>query len=149
MCRGGNTDPQPGRHHQYGDGVERAVGTDLGERYNPLGDFVAAGVTFALSSDAPVSPPTPLVAIQAAVDRRTVTGHVMGDASLRIDAATALRAHPLGAAYSIHRDHAVGSLEVGKLADLAILSADPTAVPTEQIGAIRTLETWLGGVRVA
>lgn len=140
---------QPGHHHQYGDGVERAVGTDLGERYNPLGDFVAAGVTFALSSDAPVSPPTPLVAIQAAVDRRTVTGHVMGDASLRIDAATALRAHTLGAAYSIHRDHAVGSLEAGKLADLAILSADPTAVPTEQIGAISVLETWLGGVRVA
>lgn len=139
---------QPGHHHQYGDGVVRAVG-DLGERYNPLGDFAAAGVRFALSSDAPVSPPTPLVAIQAAVDRRTVSGRVLGEDALRIDVATALAAHTLGAAHAIHREGAVGSLEAGKLADLAILSADPLAVPADQVGAIRVLETWLGGQRVA
>ena len=136
---------QPGHHHQYGDGVERAVGKDLGERYNPLGDFAAAGVHFALSSDAPVSPPTPFVAIQAAVDRRTVTGHVMGDASLRIDVATALHAHTLGAAYAIHREGAVGSLEAGKLADLAIVSADPLAVPATEVGSDHGPRDMAGG----
>ncbi|MFN8622470.1 MAG: amidohydrolase [Chloroflexota bacterium] len=141
--------PQPGHHHQYGDGVVRAVGQKLGERYNPIGEFAAAGIPVVLSSDAPVSPPSPLVAIQAAVDRRTVNGNVLGGPGLRVDVATALRGHTLGAAYAIHRDHAVGSLEAGKLADLAVLTADPTAVDPETVGAIRVVETWLGGERVA
>jgi predicted amidohydrolase YtcJ len=41
----------------------------------------------------------------------------------------------------------VGSLEVGKLADLVLLSADPLAVELSALDAIRVEETWVGGVR--
>ncbi len=139
---------QPSHHRDFGDGVVRAVGAELGERYDPLGEYAAAGIPIALSSDAPVSLPQPLAAIQAAVDRRTVGGVVLGGPELRLDVRAALWGHTLGAAYSIHRDHAVGSLETGKLADLAVLSADPTTVPVDQIGGITVLETWLGGEQV-
>ena len=139
---------QPAHHRDYGDGVVRAVGAELGERYDPLGEYAAAGIPIALSSDAPVSLPQPLAAIGAAVDRRTVSGVVLGGPELRLDVQAALWGHTLGAAYSIHRDHAVGSLETGKLADLAVLSADPTTVPVDQIGGITVLETWLGGEQV-
>ena len=44
-------------------------------------------------------------------------------------------------------DH-VGALEVGKKADLAVLSQDPFAVAPEALGKTRVLETWVGGKRV-
>ena len=140
--------PQPGHHEAYGDGVMRSVGADLGGRYNPIGAFVRAGLTVALSSDAPVSAPHPLRAVRAAVDRRTVLGTVLGGPELRIDVATGLRAHTIDAARSVHRERSIGSLEPGKLADLVVLSADPTAVPLAQLDAIRVEETWVGGTRL-
>ena len=127
---------QPGHHEAYGDGVIRSVGQAMGERYNPIGSFVRAGVHVALSSDAPVSLPQPLRAVRAAVDRRTVSGTVLGGPELRIDVLTALRAHTLGAAYAVHREGTVGSLEAGKLADLVVLSADPLAV---DLGTLDTM----------
>ncbi len=138
---------QPGHHEAYGDGVIRSVGLERGQRYNPIGSFTRAGLHVALSSDAPVSPPQPLRAVRAAVDRRTVAGTVLGGPELRVDVHTALRAHTLDAAYAVHRERAVGSLEVGKLADLVVLSADPLAVDLAALDSIAVQETWVGGVR--
>ncbi len=138
---------QPGHHEAYGDGVIRAVGPDLGQRYNPIGAFVRAGLHVALSSDAPVSPPQPLRAVRAAVDRRTVKGTLLGGPELRVDVLTALRAHTLDAAYAVHREHAVGSLEPGKLADIVVLTADPLAADLAALDTMAVEETWVGGVR--
>jgi predicted amidohydrolase YtcJ len=102
-----------------------------------------------LSSDAPVATPRPLEAIQAAVDRRTVTGVVLGGPELRIDVLNALRGYTIGGAYRAHREDLVGSLEAGKLADFAMLAADPLAVPATEVGSIEVMETWLGGRPVA
>jgi predicted amidohydrolase YtcJ len=138
---------QPGHHESYGDGVIRSVGQAMGERYNPIGSFVRAGVHVALSSDAPVSLPRPLRAVRATVDRRTVSGTVLGGPGLRVDVLTALRAHTLDAAYAVRREWAVGSLEAGKLADVVVLSADPLAVDPSTLDSINVVETWVGGVR--
>ncbi|WP_026373937.1 amidohydrolase [Agrococcus lahaulensis] len=135
---------QPQHHYNWGEGVEQAIGTP-GERFNPLGEFVAAGVPVTISSDAPVAEPRPLEAMQAAVTRVTRRGTKLGPDALRIDAATALRAHTLEGAVSIGREHELGSLAVGKRADFAVLSADPLAVPGEELAAIRVLETWVDG----
>ncbi len=130
---------------EYGDGAVAAVGEALGERYHPLGLFARAGLRFALSSDAPVARPAPLQAVQAAVERRTALGTVLGGDELRVDVGRALRACTIDAAWACHRDGSVGALEAGKLADLVILSADPTAVETDQIGTIAVQQTWIGG----
>lgn len=135
---------QPQHHYNWGEGVEQAIGTP-GERFNPLGEFVAAGVPVTISSDAPVAEPRPLEAMQAAVTRVTRRGTKLGPDALRIDAAAALRAHTLEGAVSIGREHELGSLAVGKRADFAVLSADPLAVPGEELAAIRVLETWVDG----
>jgi predicted amidohydrolase YtcJ len=47
------------------------------------------------------------------------------------------------------REHELGSLEPGKLADLVVVSEDPTRVEPERIAALRVEETWVGGERVA
>lgn len=135
---------QPQHHYNWGEGVEQAIGTP-GERFNPLGEFVAAGVPVTISSDAPVAEPRPLEAMQAAVTRVTRRGTKLGPDALRIDAPAALRAHTLEGAVSIGREHELGSLVAGKRADFAVLSADPLAVPGEELAAIRVLETWVDG----
>ena len=140
---------QPQHHRAFGDGVARTVGPDLAQGLNPLGLYVRAGIPVVLSSDAPVALPRPLESVQAAVDRRTVNGTVLGGPELCVDVLTALRGYTIGAAYAAHREELVGSLEAGKLADFAVLAADPMSVPVEQLDAIDVVETWIGGRQIA
>ena len=137
---------QTQHYFNWGEGVEEAIGTP-GERFNPLGEFERAGVPMTISSDAPVAEPIPLEAIQTAVTRVTRRGHRLGPDDLRISALAALRAHTIEGAVSIGREDDLGSLEVGKLADFAVLSDDPLDVPAEEIAAIEVRETWVDGVR--
>ena len=117
----------------------------MAQALNPIGHYARAGIPVVLSSDAPVAFPRPLEAVQAAVERRTVGGSVLGGPDLRIDVITALRGYTIGGAYRAHQDHRVGSLEPGKLADLVILAADPMASPIQDLSAIAVEETWVGG----
>ena len=136
---------QTQHYYNWGEGVEQAIGTP-GERFNPLGEFLEAGVPVTISSDAPVAEPRPLEAIQAAVTRVTRRGHRLGPDSLRISAEDALRGHTLEGAASLGRDHELGSLTPGKRADFVVLGADPLAVAGDEIAAIPVLETWVDGV---
>ena len=137
---------QTQHYFNWGEGVEQAIGTP-GERFNPLGEFEAAGVPFTISSDAPVAEPIPLEAIQTAVTRVTRRGHKLGPDSLRVSADAALRAHTYEGAVSLGREDDLGSLEAGKYADFAVLGADPLAVDAGEISQIPVLETWVGGER--
>ena len=137
---------QTQHYFNWGEGVEEAIGTP-GERFNPLGEFERAGVPFTISSDAPVAEPIPLEAIQTAVTRVTRRGHKLGPDDLRVSALAALRAHTIEGAISIGREDDLGSLEVGKYADFAVLSDDPLAVAGEDIAAITVRETWVDGER--
>ena len=137
---------QTQHYFNWGEGVEQAIGTP-GERFNPLGEFEAAGVPFTISSDAPVAEPIPLEAIQTAVTRVTRRGHKLGPDSLRVSADAALRAHTYEGAVSLGREDDLGSLEAGKYADFAVLGADPLTVDATEISEIPVLETWVGGER--
>ena len=57
----------------------------------------------------------------------------------------ALALYTTGAAHAAGERGRKGSISPGKLADLTVLSADPTAVPPEEIGDIRVTMTILGG----
>ena len=135
---------QPQHYYNWGEGVEDAIGTP-GERFNPLGEFAAAGVPITISSDAPVAEPIPLEAIQTAVTRVTRRGPRLGSDDLRVSAEAALRAHTYEGAVSLGREDDLGSLEVGKYADFAVLAGDPLEVAPERIAEIAVLETWVGG----
>lgn len=137
---------QTQHYFNWGEGVEEAIGTP-GERFNPLGEFAAAGVPITISSDAPVAEPIPLEAIQTAVTRVTRRGHTLGPDGLRVSARAALRAHTYEGAVSLGREDDLGSLEVGKYADFAVLGDDPLAVEAGEISRIPVRETWIGGER--
>lgn len=138
---------QTQHYHQWGEGVVRALG-DIGERFNPLGEFAAAGVPVTLSSDAPVADPKPLQAIETAVTRRTSQGNVFGDENLRISLQDALLAHTLGGAMALGREDEIGSITPGKRADFAVLDTDPFEVAETGLGGVRVRETWVDGRRV-
>ncbi|GAB2568917.1 amidohydrolase family protein [Leucobacter ruminantium] len=138
---------QPQHHFNWGEGVEQAIGTP-GERFNPLGDFERAGVPVTISSDAPVADPRPMEALQAAVSRITRRGTQLGSDDLAVSLDTALRAHTITAARALGREDELGSLEVGKRADFAVLERDPHTTPVPELSTVRVAETWVGGERV-
>jgi predicted amidohydrolase YtcJ len=105
-------------------------------------------VPFSFHSDSPVTPPNPLLMVQAAVTRTTAAGTRLGPDELRLPVLEALRAVTIHPAWQIRREDDLGSLEPGKLADLVVLDRDPRAVPPAEIGAIAVEETWVGGVPV-
>ncbi|MBL3698723.1 amidohydrolase [Leucobacter luti] len=138
---------QPQHHYNWGEGVEQAIGTP-GERFNPLGDFERAGVPVTISSDAPVADPRPMEAIQAAVSRITRRGTQLGSDDLAVSLDTALRGHTISAARALGREDELGSIEVGKRADFAVLDRDPFNTPIPELAAVTVASTWVGGERV-
>jgi hypothetical protein len=66
----------------------------------------------------------------------------------RIDLATALSAFTMGSAYVNHLDRDTGSIEVGKLADLAVLDRDLFAHPVDEIAEATVEQTFVEGERV-
>ena len=81
-----------------------------------------------------------------AVNRITPSGRVLGKAE-KITPAEALKAVTIDAAYQMHLDHEIGSLEAGKRADIAILDEDPLVVDPMKIRDIEVWGTLLGGIK--
>ncbi len=102
------------------------------------------GVPFAVHTDAPVTPLSPLASVWSAVTRTTATGRVLGPGE-RIPVGQALRAVTIDAAFQLNLDDQVGSIEVGKFADFAVLGEDPHEVAPAELGSIPVLGTVLGG----
>lgn len=135
---------QPQHYYNWGEGVTQAIGTP-GERFNPLREFIDAGIPATLSSDAPVAEPKPLEAIQAAVTRVTRRGHHLAPGQEEITALEALVGHTLNGARVLGRERELGSITPGKRADFAVLGADPLEVPASEIASIPVLQTWIDG----
>jgi len=103
-----------------------------------------AGIRFSLHSDTPVTPISQLQLLWSATKRQTQSGKTLG-ADQRIDMLSALRAITIDAAWQNHIDDAVGSLEVGKFADLVVLSQSP--FEAEDVRQINVLATYINGVK--
>ncbi|BCQ29495.1 amidohydrolase family protein (plasmid) [Caballeronia sp. NK8] len=131
--------------YYWGDAhYAQTMGADRANRMNAAGTANELGITFGLHSDAPITQLNPLFTAWCAVQRRTASGRVLGEAE-RLKVADALRAITLGAAYTIGMDDVIGSIEIGKFADFAVLDEDPHDVPPERLGQLRVWGTILGG----
>ncbi len=121
-------------HHFYWGDLHRAVtvGPERAERMNACRTALETGVPFAIHSDAPVTPMAPLFTAWCAVNRLTASGRVLGEGQ-RIGVMDALRAVTLGAAWSLKLDGEIGSIEVGKRADFAVLAEDPFQVDPSRL----------------
>ncbi|KZS75985.1 amidohydrolase [Mycobacterium kansasii] len=134
--------------HYWGDVVvDGLFGPERGSRWMPAGSAVATGMRISLHNDPPVTPEEPLRNISVAVTRVAPSGRVLGpEECLTVE--QAIRAQTLDPAWQMFADDVVGSLEVGKYADMVVLSADPRRVPPEEIADLEVRATFLAGRQV-
>jgi predicted amidohydrolase YtcJ len=95
-------------------------------------------------TDAPVEDVDPIASFYASVTRRMANGERFHPEQ-RMTREEALRSYTLSAAYAAFEEDIKGSLTVGKLADVTVLSKDILTVPEEQIRDARVLYTIVGG----
>jgi predicted amidohydrolase YtcJ len=135
---------QPTYLHDSGDEFLLRLGERAG-RLLPLREEMDRGVTVVLSSDSDVASFRPLDTIANAIRRKTATGSVIGP-NQRLSVQQALRAHTADAAFALHRERDIGSIEAGKLADLVILEQDLAGLPPADIPGVPVWMTVIDGV---
>ena len=130
----------------WGDVVDGTLfASEVGSQWQRFGDAIASGAGVSFHNDGMVSPPIPLLNIQAAITRITPSGRLHGPEQ-KISLDDALRAHTTSAAYHLRADDQIGSISPGKRADLVELSSDPyEADPNRLTDEVTVLGTWRGG----
>jgi hypothetical protein len=136
-------------YHAIDDGrwADRVIGARRSETTYAFRSLQDTQASMAFGSDWFVAPPTPLEGIYAAVTRRTLDGeHPDGWVpAQKISVAEALQAYTRGAAYASFSEKSLGSLEVGKAADLVVLERNLFDVPPEELAEVRVMATMVGG----
>lgn len=130
-----------------GESFVASVGEQRAAKMMPLRTYLDAGVPIALGSDSPVTTYNPFVGIYSATTRKTVYGRELGPEEA-VSREAALRLYTRDAAWVMFEDAIKGTLEPGKLADIAVLDRDLFAVPDEEIRDITSVLTILGGAIV-
>ena len=139
----------PFQYIYWGDLLDGVMfDSEYGAQWQRVRDAFEAGVMPSYHNDGSVTPPNQLLNVQQTVTRRTIAGNVHGaDQAVTLD--NALKAITINGAYQLRRDHEIGSLAVGKYADLVELSADIYTVPVDKIvDEVKVLGTWLGGRKI-
>lgn len=131
------------------------IGPERAACQYPFGSLIRSGATLAFGSDWPVSTPDVLQEIHVAVNRTTPPDYAYGGGSEleaepllpdeRITLAQAIRAFTMGSAYVNHLDDVTGSIEVGKYADLVVLSQNLFAVDPAEISLAEVVLTLIDG----
>ena len=122
----------------------RCFGEAMSANSIPLRDWIDAGVVISQSTDG--RPYDPLFTLWQSLARKGgVTGHVFGLPQQKITRNEALRMATYNAAYAAFWEQRIGSIEPGKLADIAILSEDIMTIDEDRIPETRVLTTLLGG----
>jgi predicted amidohydrolase YtcJ len=109
--------------------------------------LIKSGVTLANGSDFPVEEPNPMLGFYAASTRQDASGQPQGGwmPDERLSREEMLKSFTWNAAYAAHAEKDLGSLEVGKLADMVLLDRNVMTVPPPQIPSTHALITLIGG----
>ncbi len=131
-----------------GDALAAGWGPERSARMMPYATYVKRGILYSDGSDYPVTPYAPRYGLWSSVAREP-DGDRFGKAPFgtaeAVDIHTAMKSHTIWAARQLFLEKDAGSLEVGKLADVAIWDRNPYAVPTASLKDMRCLMTLFGG----
>ena len=145
-------DTQPAWLYKDGDALASALGMARMQRFIGLATWQAVGLKVAINADhmqgfdpdLSLNPYNPFLAMCTAITRRTESGQVLGPAEA-VSRTQALRMMTSDAAWLHFDETKKGTLEVGKLGDLAVLSHDYFTCPVEELPKIRAVLTVVGG----
>jgi predicted amidohydrolase YtcJ len=133
---------QPPFIYYSGDRYLCTVSSEKFQHLYPIKTLMENGVAVAGSSDCPIVPPNPLIGIGAAVSRLSKKGAPVLE-SEGISPLEALKIYTLNAAMAGFEENVRGSITPGKVADMVVLSDDPTT--SAQLSEIKVEKTILGG----
>ncbi|MEM7111024.1 MAG: amidohydrolase [Chloroflexota bacterium] len=139
---------QPTFLYWEGDLIFRDVGHRRVLNYKPMRKYLDNGVIVTASSDVPSTVSTnPFIAMYALVTRKNNLGQFVA-ADQAVSREEALRAYTSGGTWLTREEKLKGTIEIGKLADLAVLDRDYFAIPDEEIKEIEVTQTIVGGKTV-
>ena len=129
-----------------GERLQQEVGVEAAKSMPRIATAMKLGLTVAGGTDAHrVSSYNPFVALEWYLDGTTIGGTVTRDAAEAPSRRQALEMYTRNSAFMANDDSRRGTLEPGKFADLAVLSADYMTAPAKEIGRIRSVLTMVGG----
>ena len=134
----------------YGETFAESIyGQDRTDRWAPLATAVKHVGLISIHQDHPTfpGPPLPFANMKTAITRTRMgePGKVYGP-EYCISIEDAIKAYTIGPAHQLFREHEIGSLEIGKYADLVILSTNPYKVDPMKLDTdVQVVETYIGG----
>ena len=131
----------------WGDWHKEIIGDSLGTKISPTRTALNKGLKITIHTDAPVALPNLMRVLWTATNRISRSGKIIGK-NERLTPYEALKCITEWSAYQHFEEDNKGTLEVGKLADLVILNANPLKVKLNDIKDILVIETIKEGVTV-
>ena len=126
---------------------EKRLGKERAKRYQPMGTLLDAGAMLTMSADYPTAPVNPMLQISIAMTRhepgKGPKFHGLEEDKLTLE--EAIKAYTIDAAYHLRWDNIIGSIEVGKRADIIVLDRNPFESTTDEIAEINVLATMMNG----
>jgi hypothetical protein len=136
-------------YHAIDDGrwAEKRIGKERAKTTYAFRSLLDSGATLAFGTDWTVAPMDPMLTVYAAVTRRTLDGKNPNGwvPEQKITVEEAVRAYTVGSAFAEFQEKEKGTLSVGKLADLVILSRDIFKIDETEIEKVKVVMTILGG----
>jgi predicted amidohydrolase YtcJ len=120
------------------------IGDERGEMIFPIQSVAEQGIRYSLHADMPQFYPNPLLLASTSVNRLTESGHLINGKE-RVSVYQALKSITLDAAWQLHLEDKLGSIEKGKYADFVILDKNPLKNAPEMMASIKVLETIVAG----
>ncbi len=131
--------------YYYGDAHLKLQGPDRARHITPTGTAKRLGVSWGFHNDPPGTPQLPWVGAWATVHRQTLESETILGPEHCVPVEDALRAMTIDAAYQLHLDSEIGSIEFGKKADFCVLEADPTEIDPMELKDIPVWGTVFSG----
>jgi len=136
-------------YHAIDDGrwAEKRIGKERAKTTYAFRSLLDSGATLAFGTDWTVAPLNPLLTVYAAVTRRTIDGKNPKGwiPEQKISVEETVRAYTLGSAYAEFQENVKGTITVGKLADLVLLSRDIFKIDPKEIESVKVMMTMVDG----
>jgi predicted amidohydrolase YtcJ len=134
--------------YYYGKSLTNDIlGEERSQQILPIGFAQQLGLKYSMHADHPMFESKPFHLIQTAVLRQTKEGDTLG-LDQRISLLNGLKSMTINAAWQIHMEDKIGSLQKGKYADFIVIDKNPFHIPTTELDKIKILQTFINGNKV-
>ena len=131
--------------YYYGEALQNEIiGEERAQQMLPVNTLKKNNLKFSLHADQPMFESDPFHLIQTAITRKTKEGTLLGEEE-KISILEGLKAMTIDAAWQIKMENKIGSIKIGKYADLIILNTNPLQTPVEKLTQIKVEGAFVAG----